>query len=240
MLNFDVVLLVLPTDSTTGAEYITVSIKIQKEEKMARFAFKPFMGFAASLLLVGCATMKPDIPVDSGSMEPGSHITFKGQRFDLLGSPIAVGDHLPPVALVDAGTMKDINLADELGHILVLSVVPSLDTKVCEAQTHYLAEQGDALPAQVRRIVISRDTPFAQQRFAREGDLTNLRYLSDYKRGAFGLATGLLMDDLMLLARAVLVVDRKGVVRYIQVVPEITHLPDMQEAFAKARQLAER
>jgi thiol peroxidase len=121
--------------------------------------------------------------------------------------------------------------------VLLLSVVPSLDTPVCEVQTHYLGEQGDSLPSEVKRITISRDLPFAQKRFAKEAGLTDIQYLSDYKQGEFGQSTGLLMDGLMLLSRAVIIVDKDGVVQYIQVVPEITHLPDMELAFQKAREL---
>jgi len=131
---------------------------------------------------------------------------------------------------VDLSTLK--------GSVLFLSIVPSIDTAVCEEQTHYLGEQGDKLPPQVKRITISRDTPFAQKRFAREAKLEDIQYLSDYKEGAFGRSTGLLVDDLMLLARSVIIVDRDGKVRYIQVVPEIIHLPDMETAFQKATELA--
>jgi thiol peroxidase len=135
-------------------------------------------------------------------------------------------------------TMKEVNLSKERGSVLFLSIVPSLDTPVCEEQTHYLGEEGDKLPKGVRRIVISRDTPFAQKRFAKEAKLASLQYLSDYKQGGFGRSTGLLTDGLMLLARSVVVVDKQGMVRYIQVVPEMSHLPDMDKAFEKAVELA--
>jgi len=134
-------------------------------------------------------------------------------------------------------TMQDTDLSKEKGAVLFLSIVPSLDTPVCEEQTHYLGEEGDKLPKEVRRITISRDTPFAQKRFAKEAKLMNLQYLSDYKEGEFGRATGLLMDKIMLLARSVVLVDKKGIIRYIQVVPEITRLPDMERAFQKAMEL---
>jgi thiol peroxidase len=94
------------------------------------------------------------------------------------------------------------------------------------------------LPDLVQRITISRDTIFAQKRFAKEAKLTDIRYLSDHREGAFGNSTGLLMDGLKLLARAVVLVDMRGKVRYIQVVPEITHMPDMEAAFQEAIQLA--
>ena len=90
----------------------------------------------------------------------------------------------------------------------------------------------------MRPIVISRDTPFAQKRFAKEAKLTNIQYLSDYKQGDFGRSTGLLTEGLVLLARSVLLVDKQGIVRYIQVVPELSHLPDMEKAFEKAIELA--
>ncbi|MGZ6223974.1 MAG: redoxin family protein, partial [Syntrophales bacterium] len=100
-----------------------------------------------------------------------------------------------------------------------------------------LNDHGDKLPPQAKMITISRDTPFAQKRFAQEAKTKNIQFLSDYKEGAFGRATGLLMDSVMLLARSVIIVDKDGKVRYIQVVPEITHLPDMERAFQEAQQL---
>ena len=135
-------------------------------------------------------------------------------------------------------TMKDVDLSQERGSVLFLSIVPSVDTPVCEAQTHYLGEEGNKLPAEVRRITISRDTPFAQKRFAKESKLTHLQYLSDYKQGDFGRSTGLLIEGSMLLSRSIVLVDKKGMVRYMQIVPDISHLPDMERAFLKAVELA--
>jgi len=189
------------------------------------------------MLLLGCGQTRPTIPVDEGSIEPGSSVAMKGKPFKLLGTPIAVGDTLPSVQLRDATTMEKVDLSTMRGSILFLSIVPSLDTPVCDAQTHYLGEQGDELPQQIKRITISRDTPFAQKRFAKEAKLTDLQYLSDHGEAAFGRSTGLLIDDLMLLSRSVILVDREGKVRYIQVVPDITHLPDMERAFEKAEEL---
>ena len=186
----------------------------------------------------GCATTQPKIPMDRASSQPGTQVSFRGNSVKLLGSPISVGKPLPAVEVIDAMSMKGVDLSKERGSVLILSIVPSLDTPVCEEQTHYLGEKGDRLPGSVRRIVISRDTPFAQKRFAKEAKLTNLQYLSDYKQGDFGRSTGLLAEGLMLLARSVILVDREGIVRSIQVVPEMTHLPDMETAFEKAIELA--
>ena len=194
--------------------------------------------FVALILVSGCA--KQERPKMTGeSVQPGAQVTFKGKPYKLLGSPLRIGEGLPSVNLVDAASLSDVDLSKERGSVLFLSVVASIDTPVCEAQTHYLGEEGNRLPSNVRRIVISRDTPFAQKRFATKAKLQNLQYLSDYKEGAFGRATGLLMDGLMLLARSVIIVDQKGKVRYIQVVPELTILPDMDAAAKKALELAE-
>lgn len=189
------------------------------------------------LLLFGCGQTKPDIPVDQGSIEPGSSVAVRGNPYKLLGTPIAVGDTLPSVQLRDAMTMKKVDLSTLRGSILFLSIVPSLDTPVCDAQTHYLGEQGDKLPQQIKRITISRDTPFAQKRFAKDAKLTDIQYLSDHGEAAFGRSTGLLIDDLTLLSRSIILVNGEGKVRYIQVVPDVTHLPDMERAFKLAEEL---
>ncbi len=195
-------------------------------------------GAATLLVLAGCAGFqKQDLPIDRQSVLPGTEVQQKGTPRRLLGTALKVGDRLPAVALVDAMTGADVDLSKQSGQVLFLSIVPSIDTKVCEQQTHYLGEEGDRLPDSVARITISRDTPFAQKRFAEEAKLTDLQYLSDYKEGAFGRATGLLADSVLLLARSVVVVDADGVVRYLQVVPEMTHLPDMDRAFAEAAAL---
>ena len=194
--------------------------------------------FFLIFLLVGCASVKTKLPMDQSSVEPGSSVTFRGDQLKLIGTPVSVGKPLPSAKLVDAMTMKDVDLAQEMGSVLFLSIVVSVDTPVCEEQTHYLGKEGKELPKEIRRITISRDTPFAQKRFAKESKLTDIQYLSDYKQGDFGRATGLLVDKMMLLARSVILVDKKGIVRYIQVVSEITHFPDMDRAFQKAIELS--
>ena len=189
------------------------------------------------LLLSDCAITSQKIPIDMTSVQPGTQVAFKGKPVHLLGSPVVVGKPLPSVEMVDAMSMNNVDLSRERGSVLLLSIVPSLDTPVCEAQTHYLGEAGSRLPKSVKRVVISRDTPFAQMRFAKEAKLTNVEYLSDYKQGDFARSIGLLTEGLMLFARSVIVVDKQGTVQYIQVVPELSHLPDMDGAFRKAKEL---
>jgi thiol peroxidase len=204
---------------------------ITKEMRLLIFSLSLF-------LLSACAAGNANITIEKGSVAPGSSVAREGMSLKLLGKPIDVGDTLPSVDMVDAMTMQRVDLSKEMkGFILFVSIVPSLDTIVCETQTHYLNDHGDKLPPQVKKITVSRDTPFAQKRFAKEAKIKDIQFLSDYKEGAFGRATGLLMDGLMLLARSVIIVDKDGKVRYIQVVPEITHLPDMERAFQEAQQL---
>ncbi len=192
------------------------------------------------VLIMACASGQPKMIMESLSALPGGQVTFAEKPLHLIGSPIAMGRPLPPVKLTDAMTMEDVDLSALRGSVLFVSVVPSLDTPVCEAQTHYLGEKGTRMPPSIKRITISRDTPFAQKRFATEAKLTKIQYLSDYKEGAFGRSTGLLIDGLMLDARTVILVDTQGIVRYIQVVPELTHLPDMEKAFDVAIELSKK
>lgn len=197
----------------------------------------PILAGLALLTLSACAAPKPVIPVDTRSVQPGTAVTRGGTTsMNLLGTPIKLGDPLPSVSLYDLN-LKQHNLAEIKGEVLLVSIVPSLDTQVCEQQTHLLGEAAGELSPQVKRITISRDLPFAQKRFADETGFKEILFLSDYRNADFARSTGLLVDPIFLLARSVLVVDRQGVVRYLQVVPELSHLPDLKTAFAKAEAL---
>ena len=186
-------------------------------------------------LAAGCTTAgSVKFPVDRASVLPGTSVTQRGEPRKLGGTALQIGSPLPATELIDAFTMQKVDLSQLKGNVLLLSIVPSIDTKVCEAQTHFLGEHGAKLDAGITRITISRDTPFAQKRFAGEAKLTNITFLSDYRDGSFGRSSGLLLEDSMLLARSVVIADREGIVRYIQVVPELSHMPDMEAAFSKA------
>jgi thioredoxin-dependent peroxiredoxin len=204
---------------------------------MIKKIYLPIAGIILAALLAACATRQGSIIVDKESVFPGTQVAKKGEPLPLTGTALTIGQQLPETGLVDMKTMKEIDLNTYRGSVLFLSIVPSIDTAVCEAQTHSLGEEGDALPATIKRITISRDTPFAQSRFAKEAKLEDIHYLSDYKEGAFGRSTGLLIEGPRLLARSVVLVDKQGIVRYIQVVLDITHLPDMESAFARAIEL---
>jgi thioredoxin-dependent peroxiredoxin len=196
---------------------------------------------AAAAMLAATACLSEDVQatkVAKASGEPGSGhtVTLHGNPIPLLGEPVRVGEKLPS-ALVTAGDMKAVDIAAGDGKVRIISVVPSLDTPVCEAQTHALSEKDRKLADQLDMVTVSMDLPFAQQRFAKEAKIKNVRFYSDHKAAEFGNRNGLLMEPLRLLARAVIVVDKSGVVRYVQVVPEETELPDMAAAMAFAKTL---
>ena len=179
-----------------------------------------------------------DIQIDttSASTGQGSTIQFKGNPLPLSGMSIQVGDKLRSVHLAK-GDLSLIDVTDTGGSVRIINVVPSLDTTVCEQQTHYLSEKNQGLDQQVTLITISVDTPFAQDRFAKGAGINNVKFLSDFRGGAFGKTHGLLLEGPHLLARAVLVVDSHNVIRYLQVTPDLGHMPDMEKAFQVARSL---
>lgn len=181
-----------------------------------------------------------DLPVANGSATSGegNNILFQGKPLMLSGMGIKVGDSLRDVKLVQTDlSMVNINETKGKGKVRIISIVPSLDTKVCEQQTHYLSEKNKGLDRMVELITVSIDTPFAQKRFAEEAKIANVTFLSDFRAADFGKAHGLLLKDPHLLSRAVMVVDKDNRVRYLQITPELAQLPDLEEAFRFARSL---
>ena len=182
--------------------------------------------------------MYKNLPVATSSATAGKGhtVTFKGDPMKLAGPGIKVGDKLRNVK-VAKGDLSLINLADTKGKVRIINVVPSLDTPVCEQQTHHLSEKNSGLDKTIELITISVDTPFAQGRFAKEAKIGNVTFLSDYRGGDFGKAYGLLVEGPHILARTVMVVDKDNVIRYMQIAPELTQLPDMDAAFKAAKEL---
>jgi thioredoxin-dependent peroxiredoxin len=160
-------------------------------------------------------------------------ITFKGSPMTLLGSEVAVGAAAPDftVHYFDGG-LKTISKNDLAGKATILSVVPSLDTGVCQIQTKKFNQELAALGDKVNAVTISRDLPFAQNRFCGAEDVKNIKVGSDYQSGAFGEAFGVMIDELKLLARSVFVLDKEGKVIYEEIVPEVTQEPNYAEALA--------
>ena len=181
-----------------------------------------------------------NLPVADGSAVAGEghSVLFKGNPLMLSGAGVKVGDHLREVKLTDRD-LALVNIAQTAGSgkVRIISIVPSLDTKVCEQQTHQLSEKNHGLDKMVELITVSVDTPFAQKRFGEEAKIHNVTFLSDYRGADFGKAHGLFLRDPHLLARAVMVVDAHNVIRYLQITPELAQLPDLDEAFKFARSL---
>lgn len=214
-------------------------------------AYRSGIGFALCLLIgiAGCAGMGTpaatgflykNISVADGSAVAGegNNILFKGSPLGLSGTAIKTGEALRDVKVAQ-NDLSLINIAQTkgAGKVRIISVVPSLDTPVCEQQTHHLSEKNKGLDKLVELITVSVDTPFAQKRFSQEAKIDNVTFLSDYRGGEFGKTYGLFLGGPHLLARAIMVVDKNNTVRYLQITPELTHLPDMEEAFRVARSL---
>ena len=179
-----------------------------------------------------------EIPIarETAKTGEGSTILFRGTPLPLSGHEVKAGESLRPVPLAK-GDLSLVNIQESNGMVRIINIVPSLDTKVCEQQTHYLSEKNQGLDQQVKLITISVDTPFAQDRFAKEAGIGNVEFLSDFRGGEFGKSHGLLLEGPHVLARAVMVVDTNNVIRYLQVTPDLGHMPDMDKAFQVARAL---
>lgn len=181
-----------------------------------------------------------NLPIADGSVVAGEghSVLFKGSPLMLSGTGIKVGEQLRDVKLTDRDlAMVNITHTAGSGKVRIISVVPSLDTKVCEQQTHQLSEKNHGLDKMVELITVSIDTPFAQRRFAEEAKIRNVTFLSDYRGAEFGKTHGLFLRDPHFLARAVMVVDAQNVIRYLQITPELAQLPNLDEAFKFARSL---
>ena len=163
-------------------------------------------------------------------------ITLGGKPLTLTGEKLQTGKTLPTILLPDLG-LNMVDLQSFKGKVTLLSVVPSLDTPTCDKQTHILSEENKGLDKTANLITISRDLPFAQKRFANKTKMKNITFLSDYRDAEFGKSTGLLIKENRLLARAIIILDSEGIVRYLEIVSELSKLPDMEKAMAFARSL---
>lgn len=209
--------------------------------------FLPMLVVLAPLSLAACSGagyespfLYKNITVAEGSAKAGDgqRVLFKGSPLNLSGTGINVGDQLRNVKLTqtDLSAVSIMETAGK-GRVRIISVVPSLDTKVCEQQTHHLSEKSKGLDKMVELITISVDTPFAQKRFAEEAKISNVTFLSDYRNVDFGKTYGLYLKDPHILARAIIVVDPHNTVRYLQITPELAQMPDMESAFQAAHKL---
>ena len=163
-------------------------------------------------------------------------VKFKGNPLTLIGPELKVGSKAPDFQVLTQ-ELSPLNLASVAGKTLLISVVPSLDTPVCDAQTRRFNQEAAKLP-NVHILTVSMDLPFAQKRWCGAAGIDKVKVVSDHKDSSFGKAYGVLINELRLLARAVFVVDAGGTVRYAEYVPEVTSHPNYDAALAAVRSLA--
>ncbi|QOY33886.1 thiol peroxidase [Anaerobacillus isosaccharinicus] len=164
-----------------------------------------------------------------------ANVTFKGNPITLLGNEVKVGDVAPNFTVL-ANDLTPVTLENLKGNVTVISVVPSLDTGVCDAQTRRFNEEAANLE-DVNVLTISVDLPFAQKRWCGAAGIDKVQTLSDHRELSFGKAFGVAIAELRLLARAVFVLNAEGEIAYAQYVPEATDHPDYEAAVLAAKAL---
>ena len=166
-------------------------------------------------------------------------VTLKGNPVTLSGTDVQVGQSAPDCTLT-ANDLSDFKLSSLKGKKVVISVVPSLDTPVCDLQTKRFNKEATALGNDVVVLTISMDLPFAQKRWCGAAGITRVITLSDHRDAAFGKAYGVLIGNpplSRLLARSIFVVDAKGTLRYKQIVSEVTTEPDYEKVLQAVKSL---
>ncbi|MBM4762562.1 thiol peroxidase [Bacillus sp. B15-48] len=157
-----------------------------------------------------------------------ANITFKEKAVTLLGNEVKVGDQAPDFKVL-ANDLSEVTLQNTNGSVRLISVVPSLDTGVCDAQTRRFNEEAVKFD-NVKVLTVSVDLPFAQKRWCGANGIENVQTLSDHRDLSFGEAYGVAIQELRLLARAVFVVDSNDKVTYVEYVSEATNHPDYEAA----------
>jgi len=158
---------------------------------------------------------------------------MRGNPMTLIGPELKPGDAAPEFNLVDSA-LKPVTLADTAGHVRIVSVVPSLDTPVCDAQTKRFNDAAIGMP-NVEVLTVSMDLPFAQKRWCGAFAVDKVKMLSDHKDASFGSNYGTLIKELRIESRAVFVIDRNNRVCHAEYVKEVADHPDYEAALRAAR-----
>jgi len=161
-------------------------------------------------------------------------ITFKNNPVTLVGNEVKVGDKAPDFAVL-ANDMSTVTLESSKGKVRLFSVIPSIDTGVCDAQTRRFNEEAAKLD-NVQIITVSVDLPFAQRRWCAASGIDKVMTVSDHKDLSFGKAYGVAIEEMRLLARAIFVVDSTDTVTYVEYVQEASNHPDYEKAIEAAKQ----
>ncbi|MBI4115255.1 MAG: thiol peroxidase [Candidatus Omnitrophica bacterium] len=163
--------------------------------------------------------------------------TFKGNPLTLIGPELKKGDKAPNFQLL-AGDLSAVTLESFKGKIKLISVVPSLDTPVCDMQTKRFNEEASRLPSDVVVLTVSADLPFAQTRWCGAAHVDKVKVLSDHKETSFGKAYGVLIKELRLLSRSIFVVGSDDKIQYVEYVKEVTQHPNYEKALGSLREKA--
>lgn len=156
-------------------------------------------------------------------------ITMQGQKMTLVGDELKIGMPAPDFKVTDNELLPLKFSRSFKGRIAVICSVPSLDTPICDLETRRFNKEAEALGPDVNIMTISMDLPFAQKRWCGAAGINRVRTFSDYQKADFGKAYGVLIKELRLLARAVFIVDRDGIVKYAQIMPEAAKEPNYEE-----------
>ena len=166
-------------------------------------------------------------------------ITMKGHPLTLAGQEAKVGDPAPDFEVL-ANDLSPFKLSSLKGKVVIICAVPSLDTPTCDIETRWFNEEAAKLGPGVEILTISMDLPFAQKRWCGAAGVERVTTYSDHRDAAFGLAYGVLIKELRLLARAVFVVDQAGTLRYVQVVKELANEPNYDEVLAAVSRVCQK
>ncbi len=170
-------------------------------------------------------------------MERPGATTFKGNPMTLVGPELKTGQKAPDFHVVD-GPAIEVDLAKTGGNVRIFSVVPSLDTPVCDAQTKRFNEEAAKLEG-VDFLTVSMDLPFAQKRWCGAYGVDKVKMLSDHRDASFGQAYGTLIKEWRILSRAIFVVGRDNILRHVEYVKEVADHPNYDAALAAAKSAAQ-
>ncbi len=163
-------------------------------------------------------------------------VTMGGKSVTLLGPELKVGDRAPDFTAV-GNDLQPVSRSEFQGKVVVIASVPSLDTQTCNLETRRFNAEAAKLGPDVQILTVSIDLPFAQKRWCGAAGVDRVMTVSDHRDASFGLAYGVLVKELRLLTRAVFVVDRQGIIRYIQFVNETSNEPDYAPVLAAVKDL---
>lgn len=159
-----------------------------------------------------------------------------GKPFSLIGPELKVGDPAPDFEVMDS-SLKQVKLADTGTGVRIFSVIPSLDTPVCDAQTKRFEDEASSI-GNATIYTVSMDLPFAQKRWCESFGISKVAMLSDHKNASFGEHYGTLIKDMRIESRAIFVVDSQNTIRYVEYVKEVGSHPSYDAALTAARAIA--